>query len=152
MEGNMKKVEQETIYIDIQAGIDDSEIIILRNRGNAMSDTNIGDIKLFIKINNTTQFVRDGLDLLLTKEITLKEALIGFHFDFKHLSGKTYTINNKPGKVVTPDFVKEVSNMGIKRARPHPASPLVGNLLICFNIKYPTTITEEQCKKLSEIL
>ena len=152
MEENIKKIEQETIYIDIKSGIDDSEIIILRNRGNMISDTNIGDIKLFIKVINNTQFVRDGLDLLLTKNITLKEALIGFQFDFKHLSGKTYTINNKPGKVVTPDFVKEVANMGMKRTRPHPASPLVGNLLICFNIKYPTSITEEQCKQLAEIL
>jgi len=134
MEENIKKIEQETIYVDIKAGIDDSEIIILRNRGNMISDTNIGDIKLFIKVMNNTEFVRDGLDLLLTKNITLKEALIGFQFDFKHLSGKTYTINNKP------------------RTRPHPASPLVGNLLICFNIKYPTTITEEQCKQLAEIL
>jgi len=152
MEGNIKKMEQETIYVDVKAGIDDSEIIILRNRGNMTSDTNIGDIKLFIKVINNTDFVRDGLDLLLTKNITLKEALVGFQFDFKHLSGKTYTINNKPGKVVTPDFVKEVANMGMKRARPHPASPLVGNLLICFNIKYPATITEEQCKQLAEIL
>jgi len=152
MEGNIKKTELETIYVELKPGIDDSEIIILRNRGNVVSDTNIGDVKLFIKIINTTQFVRDGLDLLLTKNITLKEALVGFQFDFKHLSGKTYTINNKPGKVVTPDFVKEVQNMGMKRTRPHPASPLVGNLLICFNIKYPTTITEEQCKRLSEIL
>ena len=152
IEENIKKMEQETIYVDIKAGIDDSEIIILRNRGNMISDTNIGDIKLFIKVMNNTEFVRDGLDLLLTKNITLKEALIGFQFDFKHLSGKIYTINNKPGKVVTPDFVKEVANMGMKRTRPHPASPLVGNLLICFNIKYPTTITEEQCKQLAEIL
>ena len=152
IEENIKKMEQETIYVDIKPGIDDSEIIILRNRGNMISDTNIGDIKLFIKVINNTEFVRDGLDLLLTKNITLKEALIGFQFDFKHLSGKTYTINNKPGKVVTPDFVKEVANMGMKRTRPHPASPLVGNLLICFNIKYPTTITEEQCKQLAKIL
>ncbi len=152
MENNIKKVEQETIYVDIRSGIDNNEIIILRNRGNMISDTNIGDVKLFIKVINNTPFTRDGLDLLLTKEITLKEALIGFNFDFKHLSGKTYTINNKPGKVVTPDFVKEVANMGMKRTRPHPASPLVGNLLICFNIKYPVTITEEQCKQLAKIL
>jgi len=77
---------------------------------------------------------------------------VGFQFDFKHLSGKTYTINNKTGKVVTPSFVKEVPNMGMKRTRPHPASPLVGNLLICFKINYPSTITEEQREQLEKIL
>jgi len=152
MEGNVKKIEQETIYVEIKPGIDDNEIIILRNRGNMLSENNIGDVKLFIKVINNTEFTRDGLDLLLTKEITLKEALVGFQFDFKHLSGKTYTINNKTGKVVTPSFVKEVSNMGMKRTRPHPASPLVGNLLICFKINYPTSITEEQREQLEKIL
>jgi len=152
MEGNVKKIEQETIYVEIKPGIDDNEIIILRNRGNMLSENNIGDVKLFIKVINNTEFTRDGLDLLLTKEITLKEALVGFQFDFKHLSGKTYTINNKTGKVVTPSFVKEVPNMGMKRTRPHPASPLVGNLLICFKINYPSTITEEQREQLEKIL
>ena len=74
------------------------------------------------------------------------------NLNFKHLSGKTYTINNKTGKVITPDFIKEVANMGMKRVRPHPAPPMVGNLLICFNIIYPTTITEEQCVQLENIL
>ena len=53
---------------------------------------------------------------------------------------------------MTPSFVKEVSNMGMKRTRPHPASPLVGNLLICFKINYPSTITEEQREQLEKIL
>ena len=89
---------------------------------------------------------------VIEKNITLKEALCGFAFDIEHLNGKTYTINNKTGKVVTPSFVKEVSNMGMKRTRPHPASPLVGNLLICFKINYPTSITEEQREQLEKIL
>jgi len=152
MDGNIKKVENETIYIDIKAGIDNGEIMLLTNRGNILNDNNKGDVKIFTKIINNTPFTRDGLDLLFTKEISLKEALVGFSFDFKHLSGKTYTINNKVGKVVTPDFIKEIPNMGMRRTRPHPASPMVGNLIICFKIIYPTTITEEKQKKSIEIL
>ena len=152
MENNVKKVETELIYVEIKPGIDNNEIIILRNRGNVVNENNIGDIKIFIKVTNNTKFTRDGLDLLFTKEITLKEALIGFSFDFTHLSGKTYTINNKEGKVVTPEYIKEVDNMGMKRDRPHPASPLVGKLIINFNINYPSSLTEEQRKKIKKIL
>ena len=152
MENNVKKVETELIYVEIKPGIDNNEIIILRNRGNIVNENNIGDIKIFIKVTNNTKFTRDGLDLLFTKEITLKEALIGFSFDFTHLSGKTYTINNKEGKVVTPEYIKEVDNMGMKRERPHPASPLVGKLIINFNINYPSSLTEEQRKKIKKIL
>ena len=70
MEENIRKVENETIYIDIKPGIDTDEIIILRNRGNIINGKNKGDVKLFIKIINNTPFKRDGLDLLLSKEIT----------------------------------------------------------------------------------
>lgn len=152
MVNNIKHIENETIYVDIKAGIDDSEIILIRNRGNVINENNQGDIKLFIKVINNTIFTRDGLDLLLTKEITLKEALVGFSFDFKHLTGKTYTINNKTGKVVSPDFIKEVPHMGMRRVRAHPAPPLVGNLLICFKINYPNTLTTKQREQLDKIL
>ena len=152
MVNNVKHIENETIYVDIKAGIDDNEIILIRNRGNVINENNQGDIKLFIKVINNTIFTRDGLDLLFTKEITLKEALVGFSFDFKHLTGKTYTINNKTGKVVSPDFIKEVQNMGMRRERSHPASPLVGNLLICFKINYPNTLNKKQREQLDKIL
>jgi len=76
IEGNVKKIEKETIYIDIKPGIDSNEIILLKNRGNVMSENNVGDIKVFVKITNNTQFKRDGLDLIIKKKISLKEALI----------------------------------------------------------------------------
>jgi DnaJ-class molecular chaperone len=152
MEDNVKKMENETIYVDIKAGIDNNEIIMLRGRGNILSENNKGDIKIFVKVINNTQFKRDGLDLIIMKKISLKDALVGFTFEFKHLSGKIYTINNKTGKVITPNFIKEVTNMGMKRVRTHPASPLIGKLLICFQIEYPTTITEEQRDQLEKIL
>ena len=125
--------------------------MIIRNKGH-VNEHMSGDIKLFINIKNNTIFERKGIDLHYKKEITLKEALVGFSFDIEHINKKTYTINNKTGKVVTPAFVKEVPNMGMKRTRPHPASPLVGNLLICFKINYPVTITEEQREQLEKIL
>jgi DnaJ-class molecular chaperone len=152
MEGGVKKMENETIYVDIKAGIDNNEIIMLRGRGNILSENNKGDVKIFVKVVNNTQFKRDGLDLIIMKKISLKDALVGFTFEFKHLSGKIYTINNKTGKVITPNFIKEVPDMGMKRVRTHPASPLIGKLLICFQIEYPTTITEDQRLQLEKIL
>ncbi|GAJ20292.1 unnamed protein product, partial [marine sediment metagenome] len=34
----------------------------------------------------------------------------------------------------------------------HPASPLVGNLIIMFTVKFPLLITKENREKLKEIL
>ena len=42
--------------------------------------------------------------------------------------------------------------MGMKRERPHPASPMVGDLIIKFEIEFPTELTSEQKKTIGEIL
>ena len=93
---------------------------------------------------------REGLDLIYVKPVSVKEALIGFSFDLNHLSGKTYRINNKDGKVITDDYKKVVNFMGMKRERPHPASPVVGQLIIKFKIKFPETLTDEQKKAIED--
>ena len=71
---NTRRVEKEKIYIDIPRGIDDGEIVVLKNKGNINGENSKGDIKLHIKVINKTQYVRDGLDLLLNKKISLKQA------------------------------------------------------------------------------
>ena len=44
--------------------------------------------KLFINITNDTELQRQGLNLILNKTITLKEALCGFYLDLKYITGK----------------------------------------------------------------
>ena len=151
-ENDTKRVETERIYVPIPIGIDNQEIIILENKGNVLSDKIKGDVKVFITVENKTSFIRDGLDLLYQKSISLKEALCGFSFDIKHLSGKTYTINNTNGKIITTHYTKTIQHMGMKRERRHPAAPMIGNLVIAFEVKFPTTLTDEQREQLSKIL
>ena len=148
----VKKVEKEKIYVPIPAGIDNQEIIILKNKGNVIGENISGDIKIFINVTNNTNFVRDGLNLIYKKKISLKEALVGFKFEIKHISGKTYCINNNNGKVITPQYTKVIRNMGMRRERSHPAPPMVGNLMIVFDVEFPTHLSEEQMKTISECL
>ena len=142
----LKRTENETIYVEIPVGTDDNEIIVLREKGNIISDTNKGDIKIFIKVKNTSDFKRSGLDLSLNKDISLKEALCGFSFNMEHISGKVYTINNSNGNVINPNYRKVLPNMGMKR------DSHAGNLIITFNVTFPNKFTEEQIEKLKDIL
>lgn len=148
---NEKCSEKEVIYIDIPMGIDNNEIITLTDKGN-IKDEQKGDVKVVIKVKNKTEFQRKGMDLIYEKKITLKESLIGFSFLIKHLSGKDYTINNNTGKVVTNDHMNVIKHMGMRRAQNHPASPMVGDLIIKFKITYPEIITPEQKEAISKIL
>ena len=151
-EEGIKKVEKERIYVSIKAGIDNNEIIIIRNKGNIINENLKGDIKIFVKIRNESQFQRNGLDLIFKQNISLKSALTGFTFELKHLSGKTYVINNSDGKIIQPGYQKIIPHMGMSREKQHPAPPQKGRLVILFNIQFPQNISDENREKLKEIL
>jgi DnaJ family protein B protein 4 len=146
IENNNKIFEKETLYINIPRGVDDNEIIILPNKGNVINEHNKGDVKLFIKIENTTDFVRNGIDLLYTKTISLKEALCGFSFELKYINGKTYTINNTAGNIIPPDYKKVIPEMGLIREE------VRGNLIIHFNVIFPEKIELDKIELLKNIL
>jgi len=146
LEDNTKKMESENIYIDIPPGIDNNEIIIVRNKGNIISEQNKGDIKIFIKINNNTQFIRKGLDLYYEKNISLKQSLCGFDFDLQYISGKLFKISNSEGNIIQPNYKKMIPNMGMMR------NSHKGNLIIEFKIEYPETIPLDKVKLLKNIL
>ena len=145
-ENNLKIFENETLYVQIPQGIDDNEIIILKNKGNVLTEDCKGDVKLFIKIDNNTEFERQGLDLLINKTITLKEALCGFSFELKYINGKTYTLNNSLGNIIPPNYKKNIQNMGLTR------EGRIGNLIINFIVEFPEKIELSKIESLINIL
>lgn len=145
MQENNKMFEMETIYVTVPKGMDDGEIIVLRDKGNVLREDCKGDIKLFIKIINETEFKRSGLDLILDKTITVKEALCGFNFDIKYITGKTYTITNNSGNIVSHGYRKTIPNMGFTR------DTHTGNLIIMFTVKFPEKISDDMIEQLKKI-
>ena len=139
-----KRVENERIYVDIPRGIDNNEMIVLKEQGNIIANSR-GDIKCFIKISNNTIFTRNGLDLILNKTITLKEALCGFSFNMDFIDGKSYIINNK-NKIVPPSYKKVIPDMGFIR------NNTCGDLLLFFDIQFPEELTTRQIESLRELL
>jgi len=146
VESGIKVFEKETVYVTISKGVDDGEIITLANKGNAFDSENKGDIKIFIKIENNTLFERNGIDLITTKTISLKEALCGFNFDLKYINGKVYTLNNNSGNIIQPNYKKIIPGMGLTR------DGHTGNLIIVFSVDFPSQLSEDKMSKLREIL
>ena len=141
----IKVFEHETVYVIVPKGMDEGEIIVLREKGNVVREDCKGDIKIFIKIENDTEFRRSGLDLLLEKTIVVKEALCGFSFELKYITGKTYTITNNSGNIINHGYRKIIPNMGFTRDQ-H-----TGSLIIIFNVKFPEKLTDEVLEQLSKI-
>jgi DnaJ-class molecular chaperone len=145
IENENKVFEHETLYVNIPKGIDEGEILILRDKGNVVNEQCKGDVKIFVKIDNFSDFKRSGLDLILEKKITLKEALCGFTFEVKYITGKIYTITNNSGNIISPGYQKIIPNMGFSREG-HS-----GNLIIVFNITFPEKLDDNIIEELKKI-
>lgn len=140
----IKELEQETCYIDIPAGIDSNECMLLMNKGHMGPDGAMGDVRIILQVTSHA-LQRKGLDLCYTHTITLKEALCGFSFELSYLQGKTYKINNAKGNIISPSYQKIIPGMGMKRQGE------TGQLIISFEIQFPT-LTEETIDSIEKLL
>ena len=144
---NVKTTEKQTVYINVPPGIDDNEMILIREMGNSINQSIKGDVKICISISNNSAFTRHGLDLLYKKKITLKEALCGFEFDLPHISKKTLSFKNKLNHaIVSPGYKKVIPEYGMKR------ESHVGNLIIEFDVAFPEQLPIETVNAIAELL
>lgn len=143
---NTRVMQKETLYLTIPPGTDSNEIIILRDRGNVIEDIT-GDVKVCIQVRNNTIFERQGLDLILKRTITLKEALCGFSFEVKHLNGKTFLLQNHQNHtIIHPGYRKTLPKMGMQR------NDTIGNMIVEFAITFPEHLDEEKIAVLKDLL
>jgi DnaJ-class molecular chaperone len=137
----------ETINIQVPSGIEENEVMILRDQGHVISDEMKGDVKITFEIKNNSIFKRQGLDLVYNKSLTLKEALCGFTFEILHLNGKTLNMNNLSNNtIIKPNYKKVVSGLGMNK------NGQTGNLIIEMSVTFPDSLTKEQIEVLRDIL
>mgnify|MGYP000909085582 CR=1 FL=1 len=147
VENNTCRSEKENIYIEIPKGIDNNEVITLEGMGNIAERNTKGDVKIFIKINNNTNFERNGLNLIYKKTLSLKEILCGYEFDMKYIDGRIFKIRNEEvNSVLLIHFKKVIPNLGMERAGNK------GDLVLEFAINNLEQLSSEQIGKLKEIL
>ena len=133
-------------YISVPMGTENGEVILLSNRGNETADGMRGDVKVTFIVEEHPIFKRNGLDVLVEKNITLKEALCGFIFDIEHVSGKKFSFNSSSGNIIRDGLIKTIPRLGLQRGNEK------GNLNVIFRVTYPDKLSEEQIKILANTL
>tara|TARA_B100000035_G_C21036780_1_gene571470 strand:- start:7805 stop:8659 length:855 start_codon:yes stop_codon:yes gene_type:complete len=144
MYNNLLKQEKETLYVEIPKGIDNDEIIIIENKGNIINNFK-SDVKIHTFLLKHEFYTRNGLDIYYNINITFKESLIGFEYNFKYLNNKIYKIVNKDN-IIHNNSKKIINNIGFIR------NNYSGNLIIKFNINYPEKLSKEVQETLKNIL
>jgi DnaJ family protein A protein 2 len=133
-------------YISVPMGAENGEVIILSNRGNENADGVRGDVKVTFIVEEHTLFKRNGLDILVEKNITIKDALCGFVFDIEHINGKKFSFNSSSGNIIRDGLIKTIPRLGLQRGNE------CGNLNVVFRVTYPDKLSEEQIKILANTL
>jgi len=147
MNNGIKIVENETMYVNIPQGIDNNEIILIKEKGHVVNENVRGDIRLVARLSNNSIFKRNGLDLIYKHTIQLKEALCGFTVEFMHLNGKRLRLNNTDHPtVIKPGHRNVFKTMGMTREQ------TIGNLILELDVLFPDSLTPEQIVSLSTIL
>ncbi|KAJ8761114.1 hypothetical protein K2173_000793 [Erythroxylum novogranatense] len=138
---------EEILTIDIKPGWKKGTKITFPEKGNEQPNVIAADLVFIIDEKPHSTFTREGNDLVVTRRISLTEALTGHTVHLTTLDGRSLTIpiNN----VIHPDYEEVVPREGM----PIPKDPSRrGNLRIKFNIKFPTRLTAEQKSGIKKLL
>ena len=140
------ELEKHIEYYSMPFGMESGEVVLLTNCGNESANHMRGDVKVTFHVAEHGIFKRNGLDIHTEKTISLKEALCGFVFNVEHVNGKKFAFNSSSGNIIRDGLIKTIPKLGIRRGDE------IGNLNIVFHVAYPEKLSEEQVKKIAEIL
>lgn len=161
-EGHIAKTkkEREVLEVHVERGMHDGSKVTFRGKGNEKPGMEPGDINFVVDVKPHDTFKRKGADLLMTKEVSLCQALCGLSFELKHLDDRKLIIKTSSGEIIRPEqsskgqmepYVKKVSGEGL----PSLGNPFVkGDLYILFRVRFPAhgQFSDDQIKALKSIL
>ncbi|KAG5681368.1 hypothetical protein PVAND_010810 [Polypedilum vanderplanki] len=145
---NVKLVQEEKVLeLEIESGQEDNYEMIFKEEGEPKIDGVAGDLILKFKQMQHATFQRKNHDLYMNITIDLKDALIGFSFEFSHLDGHKVPINKN--SITYVGEIMKIENEGM---------PIVGNdllfgdLFVKFYVEFPKTDFNDSQKEIIKTL
>jgi len=149
--------ERKVLEVFVDKGMKNGQKVVFHGMADEKPNMEAGDINFIVQEKEHEMFKRKGADLLITKTLSLNEALCGFEWPLTHLDGRTIIIKSKPGEIIKAEtfggqpFVKIVSGEGM----PSHGNPFVkGNLYVLFSVQFPTDneMSQETVQSLKGLL
>jgi DnaJ family protein B protein 4 len=128
----------KTLEIPVKAGWKAGTKITFQKEGDVRPNVIPADIVFILKEKPHSYFKREKDNLVYSAYITLKQALCGVKLSIPTLDGQQISIQiNEP---ISPDRVHVISGKGL----PNSKTGLHGDILVKFNIQFPTTLEKNQ--------
>jgi chaperone protein DnaJ len=131
--------KRKKFKVPVMPGVLDGYQMTNENSGNYNVKSGLNDdIHFIFHIKNNTSFKREGINLIFYKDISLGSALCGINFAIKHINGEL--INIEYSEIIKPEDSLTCIGYGLPDI---DNKGKFGNLIIRFNIRYPSSIKEE---------
>lgn len=131
--------ETEILTIEVKPGWKKGTKITFPDKGNQQPNQLAADLVFVIDEKPHDLFDRDGNDLIVSKRVSLAEAIGGTTINLTTLDGRSLSI--PVSDIVSPGYEMSVANEGMPITK-EPGHR--GDLRIKFDVKFPTRLTHEQ--------
>ncbi len=143
--GNGIVKDQETISLNIPAGVEDGMQLSLSGKGNAAPRGGIpGDLIVMVEVKPHEHLIRDGQNLLYDHHISFPQAALGTTIEVPTLEGRA-RIKIEPG--TQPGKVLRLKNKGLPSVNAYGR----GDLLVNINIWTPQKLSAEEKETLKKL-
>jgi len=140
--------EEKVLEVNVKPGWKAGTKITFEKEGDQHPGSIPADIVFFIRDKPHKTFTRDGADIKYTAKVSLKQALQGCNLMVPTLTGGNKHLDLS-GEVINPNTTRRIKGQGL----PHPKQPnWRGDLIVNFDIKFPSRISRESLDLLSDIL
>jgi curved DNA-binding protein len=135
--------QDESVSIDIPAGIENGQVIKLSGYGdNSMRQFPRGDLTISIEVENAPKFSREDVNLITEANVDIFDAMLGTTITVDHIDGTKVDLAVPPGTMHGQRM--SCKGMGFKHMK---FNNVRGDLHVVLNIKTPRitdpTLAEE---------
>ena len=129
--GHKTVSEKKPLTIHISPGMENGEEIVMKGEADEFPGYETGDLIVTLREVKHDLFIRNHENLIMNKEITFAESILGFSFTINTLDGRTLLINregvitNNADIIKIPDEGMPKDNTGIEK----------GSLFIQFTVQ-----------------
>ena len=138
--------KNKMINIQIPPGIEHGQQIRYEGMGDdSIPGLRSGDLLVNVIVREHPRYKREGTSLIIEREVSVWDALLGASIEIQTLDRKTLSINLPPS--TQPDTVMSCKGEGLPNMRTRQR----GNLLIRIKITIPKNLNPEQINMIKQI-
>lgn len=142
--GTVRK--QPKVKVQIPAGIDDNQTVILRGQGEAGENGGPqGDLRIVIRMKRHNIYTRKGNNVFCEVPVTITQATLGAELEIPMVDGSKETYKIPEGTQTGSKFT--IRNKGFKSVNTNS----VGDLIFTVIVQTPKKLTKEQRELLTQL-